>query len=92
MIYYAYGNKKEVNRQSKSLGKAVCEVSGYVLAGSNGVSGAGYKDWAIDVLEIPSLTIEIGRDSSPLAEREIYSTFVRNIRVLPAIARWLQGQ
>jgi len=92
LIYYAYGNKKEVNRQSKSLGKAVCEVSGYVLAGSNGVSGAGYKDWAIDVLEIPSLTIEIGRDSSPLAEREIYSTFVRNIRVLPAIARWLQGQ
>ena len=89
-MYNSYGNKKVVNRQSKSLGMAVNGVSGYILAGNTGVSGAGYKDWVMDVLEIPSLTIEIGRDGSPLAEREIYSTFVRNLRVLPAIARWLQ--
>ena len=54
------------------------------------VDGAGYKDWAIDTLEIPSLTIEVGCQEAALAEREIYSIFVRNYRVLPDIARWLQ--
>lgn len=54
------------------------------------MDGAGYKDWAIDTLEIPSLTIEVGCQEAALAEREIYSIFVRNYRVLPAIARWLQ--
>jgi hypothetical protein len=44
----------------------------------------------MDVLEIPSLTIEIGVNGAPVPEREIYSLFVRNLRVMPAIARWVQ--
>ena len=92
LIYYSYGDKEPVNTQSKSLARAVKEISGYDLASSNGIDGAGYKDWVIDELEIPSLTIEIGCEEAALAEREIYSIFVRNYRVLPAIARWLQMQ
>lgn len=90
VIYYEYGDKQAVNSQSNSLACAVREVTGYDLEGSGGVNGAGYKDWAIDVLEIPSLTIEVGCQEAALAEREIYSIFARNYRVLPAIARWLQ--
>ena len=90
LIYYSYGDKEPVNSQSKSLARAVREISGYDLASSNGIDGAGYKDWVIDTLEIPSLTIEIGCEEAALAEREIYSIFVRNYRVLPAVARWLQ--
>ena len=92
LIYYSYGDKEPVNTESKSLARAVREISGYDLASSNGIDGAGYKDWVIDTLEIPSLTIEIGCEEAALAEREIYSIFVRNYRVLPAIARWLQMQ
>ena len=92
LIYFSYGDKEPVNTQSKSLAKAVKEISGYDLASSNGIDGAGYKDWVIDELEIPSLTIEIGCEEAALAEREIYSIFVQNYRVLPAIARWLQMQ
>ena len=90
VIYYEYGDKQPVNSDSAALARAVKEVSGYGLEGSGGVDGAGYKDWAIDTLEIPSLTIEVGCQEAALAEREIYSIFVRNYRVLPAIARWLQ--
>lgn len=90
LIYYEYGDHQSVNDISKSLAKAVREVSGYCLASSNGVDGAGYKDWVIEELGIPSLTIEIGCEEAALAEREIYSIFVRNYRVLPAVARWLQ--
>lgn len=89
-IYWEYGQKTAVNQASKSLGNAVKEVSGYGLEDSSGLDGAGYKDWVMDELEIPSLTIEIGCEDAPLAQRELYSIFVRNYQVLPAIARWLQ--
>lgn len=92
LIYYSYGDKEPVNTESKSMAKAVCEISGYDLASSEGIDGAGYKDWVIDELKIPSLTIEISCEKAALAKREIYSIFVRNYRVLPAIARWLQMQ
>ncbi len=90
LIFYEYGHKEPVNKESKSLAEAVQQISGYTPVGSSGIDGAGYKDWAIDALEIPSLTVEIGCWNTPLAEREIYSVFVRNFRILPALARWLQ--
>lgn len=40
-------------------------------------------------LDIPSVTVEIGCEAAPLAERELYSVFVRNRTVPDAIARWL---
>ena len=92
LIYYCYGDQEPVNTKSKSLAKAVREISGYDLASSNGIDGAGYKDWVMEQLGIPSLTIEIGCEEAALAQREIYSIFARNYRVLPAIARWLQMQ
>lgn len=91
VIYYEYGEKQPVNDRSEALALAVQEISGYPLEGSGGVDGAGYKDWAIEELEIPSLTIEVGCQDAALAQREIYSIFVRNYRVLPAVARWLQA-
>lgn len=91
-IFWKYGWKEPVNSQSHSLAEAVSEVSGYPPIGNDGIDGAGYKDWAMNSLEIPSLTIEVGCENTPLPERELYSIFVRNYRVLPAIARWLQTQ
>ena len=92
LIYYEYGKDKTANARSKSLAEAVKKVNGYPLEGSSGIDGAGYKDWAIDVLKIPSLTIEVGCGDSPLALRELYSVFARNLSLLPAIARWVQTQ
>ena len=89
LIYYEYGNKQPVNDLSLSLGRAVREVNGYPLIGCGRLDGAGYKDWAMDELGIPSLTIEIGCGSAPLQKREIYSIFERNQDVLVAIARWI---
>lgn len=88
-IYYEYGSKQPVNTRSESLANAVSAVTGYPLRHSEGVDAAGYKDWAIDELEIPSLTVEIGCERSPLLFQEIYSIFARNCGVLPALAQWL---
>lgn len=91
VIYHEYGDKQPVNSLSTSLGEAVAEVTGYIMQPSTMVDGAGYKDWAINTMKIPSLTIEIGSQNAPLAERELYSIFVRNCYVLPCIAQWLQA-
>lgn len=85
VIYYDFGAQKWANSASKEFGLAANEITGYYLAGSGGVGGAGYKDWAIDVMQIPSLTIEIGCYDSPLAENELYSTFARNLYILPML-------
>lgn len=90
LIYYEYGSDREVNNASKDLALAAEKVTGYTLESSDDVTGAGYKDWAMDALGIPSLTIEVGCEKAPLDERELGSIFARNYRVLPAIARWLQ--
>lgn len=91
IIYPEYGNKEPINSLSRSLANAVNKVTGYGSIGSSPNSGAGYKDWVMDELEIPSLTIEIGVEDSPLELREIYTIFVRNQQVLPAIYDWLQA-
>jgi len=90
LIFYEYGKKRNINKLCKSLARSVQKVSGYTLMGSSETDGAGYKDWAIQSLEIPSLTIEVGCQLAPLEERELYSIFARNYKVLPAIADWLQ--
>jgi len=89
ILYYQYGKKEPVNSLSKSLAQTVKNVSGYTLTTSNGVDGAGYKDWAMEELGIPSITIEIGCEVAVLEEREVHSIFSRNYRVLPAVIRWL---
>lgn len=90
VIYYQYGNRQPVNTLSYSLACAAREVTGYDIITYDGTSGAGYKDWAMDVLGIPSLTLEIGCYETPLATRDIYNTFVRCQELLPAIDKWLQ--
>lgn len=90
LIYHGYGTSGEENIQSEDLAQALKEVTGYYLMGANNGQSAGYKDWAVDELKIPSVTIEIGCQEAPLAERELYSLFARHYRVLPALARWVQ--
>lgn len=90
IIYYEYGSSQPVNNLSLDLGYAVGDVSGYPLIGSGSVEGGGYKDWAMEALGIPSLTIEVGCTDSPLAFREVYNVLYRNLPVIDAIARWVK--
>lgn len=91
LIYYEYGKKQTVNRQSEELALAVRQATGYRLQSSSGIDGAGYKDWVIEELEIPSITVEIGCGPVPLEERECYSVYERNCLVLEAVTEWLKG-
>jgi g-D-glutamyl-meso-diaminopimelate peptidase len=91
IIYFEYGKKQPVNAESRALADAVSVVNKYTLINSTGVNGGGYKDWVMEELGIPSITIEIGSGDSPLQYRELYNVFDRNYGILPAIAQWLQS-
>lgn len=89
VLYYRYGSKEPVNQLSYSLALAVRQETGYIPTSYDNTTGAGYKDWAMDELGIPSLTVEIGSYTTPLAQRDIYNTFHRCKALLPAIYQWL---
>ena len=90
VLYYQYGDKQPVNAQSYDLALAAQAATGYIPVFTDGTSGAGYKDWAMDVLGIPSLTVEIGNNISPLENRDIFNTFARCEKLFPAICAWLK--
>jgi len=90
VIFWEFGPNKEVNALSKDLGKAVKEVTGYPLEGADDLDSGGYKDWAMDKLGIPSLTIEIGTTRPVNLNREVHSLFYRHYNVFAAAALWVQ--
>ncbi len=92
-LFYQYGENAEVNAQSKALGKAIRSVTGYDLSGNDDTTGGGFKDYAMDALGIPSVTIEIGTRSCPLPLDEFSAIWLRNREVLPRVCAWVtQGE
>ena len=91
VIYWEYGDVQPVNNLSHSLAEQVKSVTGYDIECSDSLDGAGYKDWAMDELGIPSLTIEVGCEDAPLHYRELYAVFERNLGVLRSILSWLEA-
>lgn len=89
VIYHQYGTKQPVNRLSHSLAKAVQGVTGYVPTAYDNTTGAGYKDWVMDELGIPSLTVEIGSTATPIIQQDMYNTFDRCREMLTAVYDWL---
>jgi len=90
VIFWQYGDNETVNAQSKDLGFALRACTQYPLAGSDGLDAGGYKDWAMDKMGIPSVTIEIGTRACPLPKEEFSTIWVRNKKVLLAAARWVK--
>ena len=92
VLYYKYGKKQPVNNQSYDLALAVQKVTGYVPTAYDNTTGAGYKDWVMDELGIPSLTVEIGNFETPMQDEDIYNTFDRCKTLLPVIYHWIIQQ
>lgn len=89
VLYYSYGNNPKINNLSYDLALDVYAQTGYIPLREDGTSGAGYKDWVLEELQIPSLTIEIGSYETPLVQRDIYNTFARFDYFFPAVSLWL---
>ncbi len=88
-IFYEFGPNSPANEASLSLARAVNACTRYELLPDSGNSFGGYKDWAIQQQQIPSLTIEVGKGPTPLPLREYRPIWNRNKNVPYAIAVWI---
>lgn len=79
-IYFNFfQNKKNLLRDEK-IAKRFSESTGYKIKNVEKVSSGGYKDWCVEKLKIPALTIEVGSDdlSHPISKENLSEIFEKN--------------
>lgn len=65
LIYWYYKQSGEILDKSRAFAQEKSDISGYYLDGDyTSVDAAGYKDWAVYRMGIPSVTIEVGGDAA----------------------------
>lgn len=63
VVYFGFDTQNEKSlRRDEILGRKISDALGFPLLRSLSSCG-GYKDWAVDKLDIPSFTIEYGKNS-----------------------------
>lgn len=61
-IYFNFFQTGKRLERDKLIAEKFAESTGYVIKNPESVSSGGYKDWCVDKLKIPALTIEVGSD------------------------------
>lgn len=89
LSYHASGSVMYVGELSQTLAREMGYATGYTAINASKTDAAGFRDWAEGVLNIPSVTVEIGCTDSPLPEKELESILARNENVLKALAHWV---
>ncbi len=84
-IYYEFGQTGARAARDKAIAEQAAALTGYALIEGTRGSAGGYKDWCIERLGIPSLTLELVSDeeSHPLEDKSVAEDFLRSPR-LPA--------
>lgn len=82
VIYWYFGQEGELRTKTREFADRIAGLTGYPEdADYQNLDPAGYKDWAISKMGIPSLTIEVGTGSSPVDPAQIESVWDQNRRV-----------
>lgn len=85
-IYYDFNQDEVVKKRDLRFANIVKRVTGYKIV--EGLKSAGgFKDWCIDKLKIPSLTIEVGKDAltHPIGKSNLSKIYKKNKNVITAI-------
>lgn len=79
-IYYNFfQNSNELERDT-AIAQRFAKSTGYKIVNVEKSSSGGYKDWCVQKLKIPSLTIEVGSDdlSHPVLDTHLDEIFERH--------------
>jgi len=92
-IYYEFYQSRKDKVRDKEYAKIVSKITGYTIKSTPNSAG-GYKDWCIEKLKIPALTIEVGEDqlSHPIGKRHQNKIFDENKGVINALTEKLSGR
>lgn len=80
-IYYDFRCDAETSERYRETAEKANRKLHYKIVADSGVSAGGYKDWCIQKLKIPALTIEIGKDelTHPVSEKNLTEDYARNL-------------
>ena len=89
VIYWYFGQEGQLYTDTKMIADIVSAATGYPTdANFEYLDPAGYKDWCIDKMGIPGLTIEIGEGTSPVPYEQFDDIWCRNQYVWENIILW----
>ncbi len=82
-IYYEFFQEALEKERDERLANIISSCTGYKVKKTLNSAG-GYKDWCIDKLKIPALTIEVGNDnlSHPIGKRHLGEIYRQNKLVI----------
>ena len=88
-IYYDFFARKENLKRDKKIAKIVKSATHYKIVSAQNSSSGGYKDWCIEKLNIPAVTIEVGSDklSHPLGENCLEKIWKQNKNLLKKFSK-----
>ena len=91
-IYWYFYQQEPALSRDRALAEIAAGETGYVLRTPSGSAG-GYKDWCVEALGIPALTVEVGGDSlsHPIGQESAEEIYGRNRTLLPALLAALAG-
>ncbi|MBQ7173879.1 MAG: peptidase [Lachnospiraceae bacterium] len=79
VIYWYFGQTGDLFERTKSFAERIGRSTGYKLDDNmEALDPAGYKDWAISEMGIPSLTIETGTGTSPVPSEQFSKILAQN--------------
>lgn len=93
VIYYDFHQRFADKVRDKKIAKVVSRSTGYSIE-PTGKSAGGYKDWCIQELKIPSLTIEVGSNSlpHPIKLENLPQIWQKNENVIIDLLDYLQAK
>ena len=87
-IYYNFFQCGARLERDKIIAEKFAEITGYKIKNVEKVSSGGYKDWCVEKLKIPALTIEVGSDEllHPIGRENLEEIFEKNKNVAKAVS------
>ena len=91
-IYWYFFQKENYERDLKIAKFAQCYLRNrYARIDSDCGSAGGYKDWCVEKLGIPALTIELGNGKHPLSIEDVEEDIALNTGLADALSRLINA-
>lgn len=94
LIYWDYGSTGQLHKKDKHLAELLWKATGYPLCAvqEEKADRAGCSDYLMEALGIPSVTIETGRQKTPLPRCEFAKIIGENRGIWDALASFLREE
>ena len=91
-IYFDFFQEGQIYERDKAIAEIFAKSTGYKIKSTQDVSSGGFKDWCVQNLKIPALTIELGDDKfrHPFPINELKSIIEKNSKVFEDIEKSLK--